>query len=83
VHVLAFRRNTWRFVLINDAAAPRPLAVRLLPPAAGHAYGQPSAYTTSATSDLAQAAAPVLDPATGTVTTTLPGRSVTTLIVPG
>ena len=83
VHVLAFRRNTWRFVLINDAAAPRPLAVRLLPPAAGHAYAQPSAYTTSATSDLARAAAPVLDPATGTVTTTLPGRSVTTLIVRG
>jgi hypothetical protein len=25
----------------------------------------------------------VLDPATSTVTTTLPGRSVTTLIVPG
>ena len=36
--------------------------VRLLPPGAGRAYGQPTAYTTSATSDLAAAAAPVLDP---------------------
>jgi hypothetical protein len=83
VHVLAFRRNTWRFVLINDRAGARSVAVRLLSPTAGRAYGQPSAYTTSATSDLAPAAAPVLDPATSTVTTTLPGRSVTTLIVPG
>ena len=83
VHVLAFRRNTWRFVLINDRAGARAVGVRLLPPAGGRAYGQPSAYTTSATSDLAPAAAPLLDPATSTVTTTLPGRSVTTLIVPG
>ena len=82
VHVLAFLRNTWRFVLINDAAGARPVEVRLLRPAAGHAYGRPTAYTTSATSDLAPAPAPVLDPSTHTVTTTLPGRSVTTLIVP-
>jgi O-glycosyl hydrolase len=82
VHVLAFLRNTWRFVLINDATASRPVGVRLVRPTGGHAYGQPSAYTTSATSDLAPAPAPALDPATRTVTTTLPARSVTTMIVP-
>ncbi len=43
VHVIAFRRNTWRFVMINDAAGPRTVRVRLLPPG-GHHYGTPSAY---------------------------------------
>jgi len=82
VHVLAFRRNTWRFVLVNDSAAPRSLGLRLLPESRGHRYGAPSAYTTTATADLAPAPAPVLDRAARTVTAALPARSVTTVIVP-
>jgi O-glycosyl hydrolase len=82
LHVIAFLRNTWRFVLINDSTAPRAVAVKLLPAPSGRSYGQPTAYATSATSDLAPAAAPALDSSTRTVTTTLPGRSVTTMIVP-
>ena len=82
VHVIAFRRNTWRFVMINDAAGPRTVGVRLLPPG-GHRYGTPSAYTTTATADLAPAAtAPTLDGSTRTLAMTLPGHSVTTVIVP-
>jgi O-glycosyl hydrolase len=83
VHVIASLRNTWRFVLINDSTAARPVNVTLLPASGGHRYGQPSAYTTTATSDLTPAAtAPTLDASTRTVTTQLPARSVTTLIVP-
>ena len=82
VHVIAFRRNTWRFVMINDAAGPRTVRVRLLPPG-GHHYGTPSASTTTAIADLAPAAiAPTLDGSTRTLSTTLPGHSVTTVIVP-
>jgi O-glycosyl hydrolase len=79
VHVIAFRRNMWRFVMINDAAGRR--AVRLgLPPPGGHSYGTTSAYTTSATQDLASTSAASLH---GRVlTTSLPARSVTTVIVP-
>ncbi len=47
VHVLAFHRNTWRFVLINDAAGARPVAVRLLPPA-----GRPGLRTAVGLHDL-------------------------------
>ena len=83
IHVLAFLRNTWRFVLINDTAATRSVAVKLRPAPSGRTYEQPSAYATTATSDLdPPATAPALDSSTRTVTTTLPGRSVTTLIVP-
>ena len=59
VHVLAFLRNTWRFVLINDA--PRRAGGRRAPAAAGrpHATARPTAYTTSATSDLARRRRPV------------------------
>jgi O-glycosyl hydrolase len=83
IHVIAFLRNTWRFVLINDSATSRSLAVKLRPARSGRTYGQPTAYATTATSDLdPPAATPALDASTRTVTTTLPGRSVTTLIVP-
>jgi hypothetical protein len=79
VRLIAFRRNMWRFVMINDGAGRRVVRVRLLPPG-GHSYGTPSAYTTSANQDLAPTAAASV---TGTtLTTTLPGRSVTTVIVP-
>jgi O-glycosyl hydrolase len=81
-HVIAFLRNTWRFVMINNTTASRSIAVKLLPAPSGRSYGQPTAYATTATSDLAPAAAPMLDRSTGTVTSTLPGRSVITLIVP-
>ena len=82
MHVLAFLRNTWRFVLINDRPAARSVSVRLLPPGGGHTYGRATAYTTTAGSDLDAAPAPAFDRSTRTVTTTLPGRSVTTVIVP-
>ena len=82
MHVIAFLRNTWRFVLINDSIASRLVGVKLLRAPSGRSYGRPAAYTTSATSNLAPAAAPVLDASTRTVTTTLPGRSVTTMVVP-
>lgn len=82
MHVIAFLRNTWRFVLINDSTASRSVGVRLLPAPSGRSYGQPAAYATTATANLAPAAAPVLDSSTRTVTTTLPGRSVTTMVVP-
>jgi O-glycosyl hydrolase len=79
VRLIAFRRNMWRFVMINDGAGRRVVRVRLLAPG-GHSYGTPSAYTTSANQDLAPTAAASV---TGTtLTTTLPGRSVTTVIVP-
>jgi len=82
VHVIAFRRNTWRFVMINDAAGPRTVRVQLLPPGS-HRYGAPSAYTTSATAGLAPAATPpTLNGSTHLLTATLPGRSVSTVIVP-
>jgi O-glycosyl hydrolase len=81
VHVLAFLRNTWRFVLINDRAGARAVNVRLLPPG-GHTYGRPTAFVTTSGSDLDPAPAPSFDRSTRTVTTTLPGRSVTTMIVP-
>ena len=68
--------------MINDAAGPRTVRLRLLPPGS-HRYGSPSAYTTTATADLAPAAdAATLDGATRTLSTTLPGHSVTTVIVP-
>jgi O-glycosyl hydrolase len=82
MHVIAFLRNSWRFVLINDSTAPKSVGVKLLRPPSGRSYGQPAAYTTSATSNLAPAPAPVLDSSTRTVRTTLPGRSVTTMVVP-
>ncbi len=82
MHVIAFLRNNWRFVLINDSAASQSVGVKLLRAPSGRSYGQPAAYTTSATSNLAPAPAPVLDSSTRTVTTTLPGRSVTTMVVP-
>jgi O-glycosyl hydrolase len=82
VHVIAFLRNSWRFVLINNSTASESIGVKLLAAPSGRTYGQPSAYTTSATSNLAAAPAPALDSSTRTVTTTLPGRSVTTMIVP-
>jgi hypothetical protein len=58
------------------------VAVKLLPAPSGRSYGQPTAYATTATANLAPAAAPTLDRTALTVTTTLPGRSVTTVIVP-
>jgi O-glycosyl hydrolase len=83
IHVLAFLRNTWRFVVINDGTAGRAVHVRLLPATGGHRYGQPSAYTTSATQSLAPAATPpALDAGTRTLTARVPGRSVTTVIQP-
>ena len=82
VHVIAFLRNSWRFVLINDSPASQSVGVKLLRAPSGRSYGQPAAYTTSATSNLAPAPAPVLDSSTRTVRTTLPGRSVTTMVVP-
>ena len=74
--------QVWRFVLINDSTVSRSVGVKLLRAPSGRSYGRPAAYTTSATSNLAPAAAPVLDASTRTVTTTLPGRSVTTMVVP-
>ena len=83
VHVIAFLRNTWRFVVINDGTTPRAVRLQLLPPGGGHRYGQPSAYTTSATQDLTPAAtAPTLDASTRTITAHVPARSVTTVIEP-
>jgi hypothetical protein len=68
--------------MINDAAGPRTLRVQLLPPGS-HRYGTPSAYTTTATADLTPAATPpALNASTHLLTTTLPGRSVATVIVP-
>jgi hypothetical protein len=83
IHVIAFRRATWRFVVINDGAAPRAVHLRLLPPTGRHRYGRPSAYTTSATQDLTPATtAPSLDATTRTLTAHVPARSVTTVIQP-
>jgi O-glycosyl hydrolase len=81
-HVIAFLRNAWRFVMINNTNALRPVTVKLLPAASGRSYKRPTTYATTATANLAPAAAPVLDRSARTVTTTLPGRSVTTAIVP-
>jgi O-glycosyl hydrolase len=82
IHVIAFRRATWRFVVINDGTTPRAVHIQLLPPG-GHTYGQPSAYTTSATQNLTAATStPTLDPSTSTVTAHVPARSVTTVIQP-
>jgi O-glycosyl hydrolase len=83
LHVLAFLRNTWRFVVINDGGTARAVHLQLLPPGGGHRYGRPSAYTTSATQDLAPAQAPpTLDASTRTLTASVPARSVTTVIQP-
>jgi O-glycosyl hydrolase len=83
MHVIAFLRNTWRFVVINDGTTPRAVRLRLLPPTGGHRYGQPSAYTTSATQDLTPATStPTLDASTHTLTAHVPARSVTTVIQP-
>jgi O-glycosyl hydrolase len=79
VHVIAFRRNMWRFVMINDAAGRRTVRLGLLR-SGGHRYGTPSVYTTSATQDLAPTGAASVHGST--LTTSLPGRSVTTVIVP-
>ena len=83
IHVIAFLRNTWRFVVINDGRAARDVRVRLLSPTGGHRYGPPTAYTTSATQDLTPAStAPTLDATTHTLTARVPARSVTTVIQP-
>jgi O-glycosyl hydrolase len=83
VHVIAFLRNTWRFVVINDGTTARAVHLQLLPAGGGHRYGAPSAYTTSATQDLTPAAtAPTLDAGSRTLTAHVPARSVTTVIQP-
>jgi O-glycosyl hydrolase len=79
VHVIAFRRNMWRFVMINDSSGRRTVRLGLQPPGS-HRYGTPSAYTTSATQDLAPTRAASVHGST--LTTALPPRSVTTVIVP-
>jgi O-glycosyl hydrolase len=83
MHVIAFLRNTWRFVVVNDAAAPRAVRLDLLRPSGGHRYRSPSAYTTSAVQDLTPATSPpTLDAVTRTLTVRVPARSVTTVIQP-